>query len=115
MRRTYILLERLGFWTKDPTAGVHDQQLPERGRHLPDGKLAFDLCSEVNSHALNSGQTPVPDKNIALEDTQLPLERSPKILGVIMDPSLYFHNHCNYVTARIDKINNMLKALAGSS
>ena len=28
---------------------------------------------------------------IALEDTQLPLERSPKILGVIMDPSLSFH------------------------
>ena len=29
--------------------------------------------------------------NITLEDTQLPLERSPKILAVIMDPSLSFH------------------------
>ena len=53
--------------------------------------------------------------DIALEDTQLPLERSPKILGVIMDPSLFFHKHCNYVSDRIDKKNNMLKALAGSS
>ena len=53
--------------------------------------------------------------DITLEDTQLPLERSPKILGVIMDPSLFFHKHCNYVTDRIDKRNNMLKALAGSS
>ena len=32
-----------------------------------------------------------------------------------MDPSLSFHEHCNYVTYRIDKRNNMLKALAGSS
>ena len=63
-----------------------------------------------------------PDKHqfqmhpdIILEATQLPLERSPKILGVIMDPSISFHKHCNYVADRIDKRNNMLKALAGSS
>ena len=45
--------------------------------------------------------------DITLEDTQLPLEHNPKILGVIMDPSLSFHKHCNYVTDRIDKRNNM--------
>ena len=50
--------------------------------------------------------------DITLEDTQLPQERSPKILGVIMDPSLSVYKHCNYVTNRIDKRNNMLKALA---
>ena len=49
--------------------------------------------------------------DITLKDIQLPLERSPKILGVIMDPSLSFHKHCNYVSDRIDKRNNMLKAL----
>ena len=32
-----------------------------------------------------------------------------------MDPSMSFHKHCNYVTYRIDKRNNMLKPLAGSS
>ena len=53
--------------------------------------------------------------NITLEDTQLPLEHSPKILGVIMDPSLSFHKHCSYVSDRIDKRNNLLKALVGSS
>ena len=31
-----------------------------------------------------------------------------------MDPSLFFHKHCNYVLDRIDKRYNMLKALAGS-
>ena len=63
-----------------------------------------------------------PDKHqfqmhpdITLEDTQLPLECSPKILGVILDPFISFHKHCNYVSDRIDKRNNMLKALAGSS
>ena len=76
-------------------------------------KLAFDLCTEVNSHALHPKQTPVPDASRYY--TQLPLERSPKILGVIMDPSISFHKHCNYVSDRIDKINNMLKALARSS
>ena len=44
--------------------------------------------------------------NITLEDTQLPLERSPEILGVILDPSISFHNHCNYVSDRIDKRRN---------
>ena len=53
--------------------------------------------------------------DITLEDTQLPLERSPKILGVIMNPFLSFYKHSNYVSDRIDNINNMLKALAGSS
>ena len=53
--------------------------------------------------------------DITLEDTQLPLECSPEILEAIMDPSLSFHKHCNYVTDRINKRNNMLKALTGLS
>ena len=53
--------------------------------------------------------------NIALDDTRLPLGRSPKIPGVIMDPSLSFCGHCTYMSDRIDKRNNLLKALAGSS
>ena len=53
--------------------------------------------------------------DITLEDAQLPLDLSPIIQGVIMDPSLSFHKHCNYVTYRIDKRNNVLKALVGSS
>ena len=43
------------------------------------------------------------------------LDVGPTILGVFMDPSLSFHKHWNYVTDRIDKRNNMLKALSGSS
>ena len=68
--------------------------------------------STVSSPDKHQFQT---NPDITLEDTQLRLERSPIILGVIMDPSLSFHKHCNYVSDRIDKRNNMLKALAGSS
>ena len=64
----------------------------------------------------------IPDKHqfqthpdITLEDKHRTLERSPKILGVMMDPSLSLHKHCTYVSDRIDKRNNLLKALAGSS
>ena len=49
--------------------------------------------------------------NFTLEYIQLPLERSPKILGVIIDPSLSIHKHCSYVTDMIDKRNNKLNAL----
>ena len=52
---------------------------------------------------------------ITLGDIHLPLERSPKILGAIMDPSLSFHKQCNYMADMIDRKNNMLKALAVSS
>ena len=32
-----------------------------------------------------------------------------------MDPTLSFYKHCTYVSDRIDKRNNLLKALMGSS
>ena len=105
----------MGFWAQDHTAGIHDQQLNEMCCHIPEGKLASDLCTEINSHTF----TPETDKchthlKITLEDRQLSIERSPKTLGVIMDPSLCFHRHCNYMAYMIDKRNNIPKALAGS-
>ena len=52
---------------------------------------------------------------ITLENAPLPLERTPKILGVIFDTTLTFHKHCTYVAERMNKRNNILKALAGTS
>ena len=34
---------------------------------------------------------------IAIADAILPLERTPKILGVLLDTSFAFHHHCEYV------------------
>ena len=54
-----------------------------------------------------------PRVNVA--DSPLPLERSPKILGVYLDTTLSYHHRCNNVATRVNKRNNILKALAGTS
>ena len=96
----YAETSQSGLLDQIPPAGIHDQQLPERCRHLPEGKLAFDPATKsTDTHPFQTHPT------ITLEDTQLPLERSPKILVVIMHPSLSFHKHCNYVTDRKNKRN----------
>ena len=52
---------------------------------------------------------------IPIVDAILPLERTPKILGVLPDTSFAFHQHCENVAKRVSKRNNILKALAGTS
>ena len=52
---------------------------------------------------------------IAIADAILPVERSSKILGVLLDTSFAFHRHCEYIVNRCSKSNNILKALAGTS
>ena len=37
VKRVCYTHHSLGYWTKDSAAGVHDQQLPERCKHLPEG------------------------------------------------------------------------------
>ena len=54
-------------------------------------------------------------RKIAIADAILPLERTPKILGVLLVTSFAFHHHCEYVANRFSKRNNILKALAGTS
>ena len=89
--------------------------LREVSIYLKDNSLLISAPkSTVTLFTLDKHQFQMPP-DITLEDTQLPLERNPKILGVILDPSISFHKHCNYVSDRIDEVNNMLKALAGSS
>ena len=52
---------------------------------------------------------------IKIADSELPLVRSPKILGVYLDTFFSFNNHCVQVTNRVSKRNNVLKALAGTN
>ena len=52
---------------------------------------------------------------VKIEGSRLPLERSPKLLGVYLDTFFSFHYHCGQVTTRVKKRNNVLKALAGTS
>ena len=50
-----------------------------------------------------------------IEDSQLRLAQCPKILGVYLDTSLSFNNHSGYVAERVSSMNNILRALAGTS
>ena len=52
---------------------------------------------------------------ILIEDSQLPLVKCPKILGVHLDTSLSFNKHSGYVAERVSSRNNILKALANTS
>ena len=52
---------------------------------------------------------------IKIADSELPLVRSPKLLGVFLDTFFSFNNHCIEVANRVSKRNNVLKALAGTN
>ena len=52
---------------------------------------------------------------ILIEDSRLHLVQCPRILGVHMDTSLSFNKHSSHVVERVSDINNILKALAGTS
>ena len=52
---------------------------------------------------------------INIAGSQLPLNRSPKILGVHLDTSLTFNVHRTQAATRVSNRNNILKALAGTT
>ena len=54
-----------------------------------------------------------PKINIA--DSEIPLVRSPKLLGVYLDTFFSFNKHYIQVANRVSKRNNVLKALAGTN
>ena len=52
---------------------------------------------------------------VKLADQVLPLEKKPKVLGVMQDTHLTFTQHCNNIAVKVQQRNNVLKALAGST
>ena len=52
---------------------------------------------------------------VKLADQVLPLEKKPKVLGVMLDTHLTFTQHCNNIAVMVQQRNNVLKALAGST
>ena len=52
---------------------------------------------------------------IKISDVDRPLVRNPKLLGVYLDTFFSFNAHCVQVANRVSKINNVLKALAGTN
>ena len=52
---------------------------------------------------------------IKISDAELPLVRNPRLLGVYLDTFFSFNAHCVQVTNRVNKRNNVFKALAGTN
>ena len=52
---------------------------------------------------------------IKIADSEIPLVRSPKLLGVYLDTFFSFNKHCVQVANRVSKRNNVLKALSGTN
>ena len=52
---------------------------------------------------------------VKMADKLVPLEKKQKMLGVTLDTQLTFIQHCNNIAANMQKRNNVLKALAGST
>ena len=52
---------------------------------------------------------------IKIADSELRLVRSPKLLGAYLNTFFSFNKHCVQVANRVSKINNVLKALAGTN
>jgi len=52
---------------------------------------------------------------IYIDGTKVPTHTDPKVLGVVMDPLLTFKNHAKSIKEKVNKRNNVLKALTGSS
>ena len=82
---------------------------------VPTGKLAFDISTKVISDLVYArpGASQYPPDKIA--DSEIPLVRSPKLLGVYLDTFFSFNKLCVQVANRVSKRNNVLKALAGTN
>ena len=53
-------------------------------------------------------------QKIKIADSELPLVRSHKLVGVHLDTFFSFNNHCVQVTSRVSNRNSFWKALAGT-
>ena len=113
-------------YTDDITVWASGVQIPvleqkmnsymeEMSTFLKDNSLLISAPkSTVTLFTPDSFQARIHPK-IAIADAILPVERSSKILGVLLDTSFAFHHHCEYIANRCSKSNNILKALLGTS
>ena len=86
-------------WSSGPKIQQLESMINNQ-QYLRDVSIYLKDDSLLISAPKSTVTLPTPDKHqfqthpdITLEDTQLPLERNPKILGGIMDPSLSFYMH----------------------
>ena len=85
-----------------------------RHRFLRENSLLISAAkSSVTLFTPDSAQVNTRPK-IKIADSELPLVRSPKLLGVYLDTFFSFNKHCVQVANRVSK-TNVLKVLAGTN
>ena len=88
---------------------------PVLAAHLGDHSLLISaLKSSIILFTPDPAQANTHPK-IKIADSEFPLVRSPKILGLYLGTLFSFNNYCVQVANRVRKINNVLKALAGTN
>ena len=113
-------------YADDITVYASGVQIPELSKKIEDYLTVMSVFLKANSLLISAPKSSVtlftPDPKqakdhpkIKIADSELPLLRSPKILGVHLDTSLSFHIHCEQAASRVKKRNNILKALAGTT
>ena len=89
--------------------------LTEMSRFLQENSLLISAPkSSVTLFTPDPAQANTRPK-IKIADSEIPLVRSPKLLGVYLDTFFSFNKHCVQVANRVSKRNNVLKALAGTN
>ena len=89
--------------------------LTEMSRFLRENSLLISAPkSSVTLFTPDPAQANTHPK-IKIADSEIPLVRSPKLLGVYLDTFFSFDKHCVQVANRVSKRNNVLKALAGTN
>ena len=112
-------------YADDITVYASGVKIPELETCIQEYVTEMSVFLEANSLLISAPKSSItlftPDPHqakdhpkIKIADSTLPLNRSPKILGVHLDTSLSFNVHCGQVAARISKRNNVLKALSGT-
>ena len=84
--------------------------LPEVENFFKERSLIVSTVTLFTPHSAQADHHPA----VYINGTQLPLNKSPKILGVIHDTMYTFSQHCKYAADRARQRNN-LKAMAGAT
>ena len=110
-------------FTASVTAGSTNEATSSLAAHAADvTRWAEDRALPVFAHkstvTLSSSQTRElrnTHPTIPINNTPLPLEKNPQILGVTFDPTLTFSAHVENVARRAKQRFSILKALAGTT
>ena len=114
------------YYADDITVWTSGVNIPELEHKINDYLTDMSCFLRDNSLLISAPKstvtmfTPDPKQDnthtkIKISDAELPLVRNPKLLGVYLDTFFLFNTHCVQVANRVSKINNVLKALAGTN